>query len=122
MAARRHRHRRHLHRPRPSRRPRSHFPSDGSEYTLRPRPGARRLRGPGLRAGGACLPHADANPVHELGVREILLEELPGAVVSISSEVWPEYREYERTVTTLVDAFVKPHVLGYLGRAEAQLA
>src|SRR5205823_2906604 len=35
--------------------------------------------------------------------------------------VWPEYREYERTVTTLVDAFVKPHVTGYLERAAAGL-
>jgi len=54
-------------------------------------------------------------------MREILLEEYPDLIVSVSSEVWPEYREYERTVTTLVDAFVKPHVAGYLGRAEERL-
>jgi N-methylhydantoinase A len=85
------------------------------------RAAARRLRAAGVAAAGVCLLHAYANPAHELRVREILLEEVPGLVVSISSEVWPEYREYERTVTTLVDAFVKPHVNGYLARAEAGL-
>ena len=43
-------------------------------------------------------------------MREILERVRPGAHVSISSEVLPEYREYERAVTTLVDAFVKPRV------------
>jgi N-methylhydantoinase A len=79
---------------------------------------ARAVRELGVRAVGVCLIHAYANPAHELRMREILLEEAPDLVVSISSEVWPEYREYERTVTTLVDAFVKPHVNGYLARAE----
>jgi N-methylhydantoinase A len=83
---------------------------------------ARRLREVGARTVGVCLIHAYANPAHELRMREILLEEIPDLVVSISSEVWPEYREYERTVTTLVDAFVKPHVNGYLARAQQRLS
>jgi len=82
---------------------------------------ARRLRELEVSAVGICFLHAYANPAHELRMREILLEEHPQAAVSISSEVWPEYREYERTVTTLVDAFVKPHVTGYLERAERRL-
>jgi N-methylhydantoinase A len=82
---------------------------------------ARRLRELGVTAVGVCFLHAYANPAHEVRMREILHEELPQAVVSVSSEVWPEYREYERTVTTLVDAFVKPHVTGYLDRAETKL-
>jgi N-methylhydantoinase A len=82
---------------------------------------ARELRRTGVRAAGVCFLHAYANPAHELRMREVLLEEAPELVVSISSEVWPEYREYERAVTTLVDAFVKPHVNGYLARAEARL-
>lgn len=82
---------------------------------------ARKLRDLGVEAAGICFLHSYANPLHEQRMREILLEEHPDCVVSISSEVWPEYREYERTVTTLVDAFVKPHVNGYLGRAEARL-
>ncbi len=82
---------------------------------------ARELLRSGARAVGVCFLHAYANPAHEQRMREVLLTEAPDLVVSISSEVWPEYREYERTVTTLVDAFVKPHVNGYLARAEARL-
>ena len=82
---------------------------------------ARSLRRLGAQTVGVCFIHAYANSVHELRMREILLEEIPDLVVSISSEVWPEYREYERTVTTLVDAFVKPHVNGYLARAQRRL-
>jgi N-methylhydantoinase A len=82
---------------------------------------ARQLRDVGVTAVGVCLIHAYANPAHELRMREVLLEEAPDLAISISSEVWPEYREYERTVTTLVDAFVKPHVNGYLARAETRL-
>jgi len=85
------------------------------------RSAARSLRRLGARTVGICLIHAYSNPSHELRMREILLEEIADLVVSISSEVWPEYREYERTVTTLVDAFVKPHVNGYLGRAQRRL-
>ncbi|HXM54735.1 MAG TPA: hydantoinase/oxoprolinase family protein [Candidatus Dormibacteraeota bacterium] len=82
---------------------------------------ARTLGSAGVRTVGVCFLHAYANPAHELRMRAILLEEVPDLVVSVSSEVWPEYREYERTVTTLVDAFVKPHVNGYLARAEEGL-
>jgi N-methylhydantoinase A len=82
---------------------------------------ARSLREAGVEVVGVCLLHSYANPAHELRMREILLEEYPDLIVSVSCEVWPEYREYERTVTTLVDAFVKPHVAGYLGRAEERL-
>jgi N-methylhydantoinase A len=82
---------------------------------------AKALRAAGVEAVGICFLHAYANAAHERRMREILHAEHPGAVISISSEVWPEYREYERTVTTLVDAFVKPHVTGYLERAAAGL-
>src|SRR5256714_12018349 len=82
---------------------------------------ARALRAARVRTVGVCFLHAYANSAHEVRMREILLEEAPDLVVSVSSEGWPEYREYERTVTTLVDAFVKPHVNGYLARAEAGL-
>lgn len=78
---------------------------------------ARALREAGIESVGVCFLHAYANPDHERRMRDVLREEHPDAVVSISSEVWPEYREYERAVTTLVDAFVKPHVTGYLERA-----
>jgi len=85
------------------------------------RAAARWARDSGIAVVGICFLHSYANPAHERRMREILLEEHPACVVSISSEVWPEYCEYERTVTTLVDAFVKPHVSGYVERAAARL-
>jgi N-methylhydantoinase A len=83
---------------------------------------ALALRAAGVQSVGICFLHSYANPAHEWRMREILREEHPDASVSISSDVWPEYREYERSVTTLVDAFVKPHVTGYLDRATERLA
>jgi len=82
---------------------------------------AGKLKKYGLTAAGVCLIHSYANPAHEQRVGEILTEEFPELIVSLSSDVWPEYREYERAVTTLVDAFVKPHMKRYLGRIEDEL-
>jgi len=78
------------------------------------RSAGRLFRSRGIRAVGVCLIHSYANPAHERRVLELLKEESPDLMVSLSSEVLPEYREYERTVTTLVDVFVKPHVDRYL--------
>ncbi len=86
------------------------------------RAAARWVRETGIKAVAVCFLHSYANAAHERRMRDILVEKNPGLLVSISSEVWPEYREYERAVTTLVDAFVKPHVNGYLSRAERTLA
>jgi N-methylhydantoinase A len=72
-------------------------------------------------AVGICLIHAYANPAHEQRVAEIFREEFPGCALSLSSEVLPEYREYERAVTTLVDAFVKPTMTRYLRRVNEAL-
>jgi N-methylhydantoinase A len=85
------------------------------------REAARFYKRKGVRAVGVCLMHAYANPAHEQRVREILLKEYPELTVSLSCEVLPEYREYERAMTTLVDAFVKPHMAVYLKRIEAEL-
>ena len=78
------------------------------------RAAARSLRAAGISTIGVCLLHSYANDAHERRVLEVLREEHPGAVVSISSEVLREYREYERSVTTLVDAAVKPRVGAYV--------
>jgi N-methylhydantoinase A len=67
-----------------------------------------------IRAIGICLIHAYANPAHERRVAAIVRDVYPEAAISLSSDVLPEYREYERTVTTLVDAFVKPYMERYL--------
>ncbi|WP_067827990.1 hydantoinase/oxoprolinase family protein [Actinomadura kijaniata] len=77
---------------------------------------ARWFRERGIGAIGVCFLHSYADPRHELAMREVLRREHPDAVVSLSCEVLREYREYERSVTTLVDAAVKPAVSRYLGR------
>ncbi len=78
------------------------------------RAAARFFRDAGVGTIGVCLLHSYADDAHERRVLEILREEHPGAVVSISSQVLREYREYERSVTTLVDAAVKPRVAAYV--------
>src|SRR5207244_4597055 len=75
----------------------------------------------GIDSIGVSFIHAYANPEHEHRMRAVLQREHPGAHVSISSEVLPEYREYERTVTTLVDAFVKSRVAAYVGAIQSRL-
>ncbi|HEX2563631.1 MAG TPA: hydantoinase/oxoprolinase family protein, partial [Acidimicrobiales bacterium] len=83
---------------------------------------ARWFRDRGVAAVGVCLLHAYANPAHEVRVRDLFADAYPECAVSISSDVLREYREYERSVTTLVDAFVKPSVARYVERLAAQLA
>ncbi|MET8335857.1 hydantoinase/oxoprolinase family protein [Streptosporangium canum] len=75
---------------------------------------ARWFRERGITAIGVCFLHSYANPGHELRMREVIEREHPEAVVSISSDVLREYREYERSVTTLVDAAVKPTMRRYI--------
>ena len=75
---------------------------------------ARWFRDRGVDTLGVCFLHAYAEPAHEERMREILREEHPDAVVSVSSEVLREYREYERAMTTLVDAAVKPRLSAYV--------
>jgi N-methylhydantoinase A len=82
---------------------------------------ARAYERKGVKTVGVCLIHSYANPAHERRVGEILRAEYPGLVVSLSCDVLPEYREYERAVTTLVDAFVKPHMSVYLRRIRDEL-
>ncbi|KRC52911.1 MULTISPECIES: hydantoinase/oxoprolinase family protein [unclassified Nocardioides] len=83
---------------------------------------ARWFRAKGIDTLGVCFLHAYANPAHEERMRAILAEEHPDAVVSISSEVLREYREYERSMTTLVDAAVKPKLSRYVTNIKDRLA
>ncbi|MGY1741494.1 MULTISPECIES: hydantoinase/oxoprolinase family protein [unclassified Blastococcus] len=82
---------------------------------------ARFFRDAGITTVGVCFLHAYANDAHERAMLEVLRAELPGAVVSLSSEVLREYREYERSVTTLVDAAVKPRVGAYVTNIRTRL-
>jgi N-methylhydantoinase A len=86
------------------------------------RAAARFLRDREVTAVGVCFLHAYANPAHERRMREILEAEHPEAAVSLSSEVLREYREYERAMTTLVDAAVKPRVSRYVAAIARRLA
>jgi len=73
------------------------------------------------QAMAVCLLHAYQNPVHERRVRDIALRLRPGLNVSLSSEVMPEYREYERASTTVMNAYLAPVVDSYLGGLQSQL-
>jgi N-methylhydantoinase A len=63
-----------------------------------------------IEAVAVCLLFSYLNPSHELRVQEILQEELPGLAISISYQVLPKWKEYERASTTLADAYLKPSV------------
>ena len=65
--------------------------------------------------------HSYANPGHELQMRDILAEAAPDVVVTLSHELSREYREYERTSTAVLDAYVKPLVRRYLQALEGEL-
>ena len=82
---------------------------------------ARELREQGVTTLGVCFLHAYANPAHERAMREVLRREHPAAVVSLSCDVLREYREYERSITTLVDAAVKPRVSRYVAGIRRRL-
>jgi N-methylhydantoinase A len=75
----------------------------------------------GVNRLGVCLLHSYANPDHERQVAALLAEHYPELFISLSSVVLPEYREYERAMTTLVDVMVKPYCRDYLGRARHRL-
>jgi N-methylhydantoinase A len=82
---------------------------------------ARWFRDRGIETLGVCFLHSYANPEHEERMAAVLAREHPKAVVSLSSRVLPEYREYERSMTTLVDAAVKPRVSRYLASIAERL-
>ncbi|SDG90468.1 hydantoinase/oxoprolinase family protein [Klenkia brasiliensis] len=82
---------------------------------------AQFFKDAGIGCIGVCFLHAYANDEHERAMLEVLHEVHPDCVVSISSGVLREYREYERSVTTLVDAAVKPKVGAYVTSIRSRL-
>jgi N-methylhydantoinase A/oxoprolinase/acetone carboxylase beta subunit len=74
-----------------------------------------------VEAVAVCLLHSYRNPIHEQLIREWLQEQLPNVSVSLSSEVAPEIREYERMSTTVANAYVQPLTEQYLLQLEQQL-
>jgi N-methylhydantoinase A len=80
-----------------------------------------RVRADGAEAVAVCLLHSYVNSAHERRVGEIVGEALPGAYLSLSVDVLPEIREYERTSTTVINAYVGPVVKSYLTSLQHRL-
>lgn len=72
------------------------------------------LKGMGVESIAVCFLFSYVNPAHELRVREIICEEYPGANISLSHEILPQVREFERFSTTIINAHVSPHLKKYL--------
>ena len=100
--------------------------ADGAEFAPlaeeEVREAARSFRRENVAAVAVSFLHSYANPAHEKRVREILAEEMPGVPVSLSHEVHPEPKEYERTSTTVVNAYVKRVTETYLDELAKGLA
>ncbi|MBS0243067.1 MAG: hydantoinase/oxoprolinase family protein [Proteobacteria bacterium] len=79
------------------------------------------LKAAGVTSVAICFLHAWRNPAHEAAAARIVRERMAGAYVSVSSEVYPQIKEYERVSTTVVNAYVGPVVAGYLGRLNGRL-
>ncbi|MEA2934181.1 MAG: hypothetical protein QOD74_827, partial [Variibacter sp.] len=82
----------------------------------------RRLAHEGVEALAVCFLHAFKNPAHEKRVGEIASRIAPEMMVSLSSDVLPELREYERTIATAVNAYAMPQARNYLHQIEKRLA
>ena len=82
----------------------------------------RQLRKKNIEALTVSLINAFANDSHEQRVLAIASEELPGIPVSLSSQVVPEMQEYERTVTTVANSYVRPRVARYVRNLQEKLA
>jgi len=70
----------------------------------------------GIETVAICFLHSYRNPAHEQAAKAIVQEQMPDAYISVSSEVLPEFREFERLSTTVVNAAVGPRMLRYLDR------
>ena len=85
------------------------------------REAARALKAQAVEAVAVCLLHSYLDPAHERRVGAILAEELPGVPVTLSSDVAPEIREYDRANTACVNAYVQPLMDRYLAKLEGEL-
>ncbi|MGW7790588.1 hydantoinase/oxoprolinase family protein [Streptomyces tricolor] len=83
---------------------------------------ARLIAERGYESVAVAFLHAYANPDHELRMRAVLAEAAPDVAVTLSHELSREYREFERTSTAVLDAYIKPTVRRYLEVLEGELA
>jgi len=82
---------------------------------------AEKFKESGVEAIAVSLLHSYANPEHELKIEKIIKEIWPKAIISISHQIAREFREYERTSTTVIDAYTKKNVVQYISRLNANL-
>ena len=80
-----------------------------------------RPKNKGVQALTISLINSFANDLHEKQVRDIAADEMPGIPISISSEVIPEMQEYERTITTVANSYVRPEVESYISNLQSEL-
>lgn len=85
------------------------------------RAAARAIKADGVSAVAICFLHSYTNAAQERRARDILLEEMPEAFVSISSDVLPVFREYERSMATILNVYVMPAVSSYVAKLEGRL-
>ena len=95
-----------------------HVPLDEAEV----RAACDRLAADRVEAVAICFLHSYANPAHERRAAEIVRAALPDIPVSLSSDILPEYREFDRFASTALNAYVGPRVVGYLDSLAADLA
>jgi N-methylhydantoinase A len=81
----------------------------------------QRLKGENIEALTVSLINSYANPAHEKAVERVAKQVLPGIPISLSSTVVPEMQEYERTITTVANSFVRPKVAEYVKNLEKKL-
>ncbi|MET0365091.1 MAG: hydantoinase/oxoprolinase family protein [Sphingobium sp.] len=79
------------------------------------------LCGSGIEALTICLMHSYANPAHEQALKAIVETHYPDLPVSLSSDILPEFREYDRAITTVMNDYVRPIMRRYLSRIESRL-
>ena len=82
---------------------------------------ARQLREAGVDSIAVCLLHSYLNPAHEQRIKAILEEECPDTFISISSEVLPLYREFERFSTVCLNSYIGPKVARYVERFDTAM-
>jgi N-methylhydantoinase A len=79
------------------------------------------LKAKGIKSVAVCLLHSYANPVHERMIKEVIHSEWPEVYVSISSDINPQFREYERTSTTVINAYMMPNMVSHLVQFEKEM-
>lgn len=94
------------------------YPLDEEEV----RKAVRELKAAGVISIAVCFLHSYLNPEHERAVARIVREEYPECAASLSSEVLPEFREFERFSTTMVNAALVPVMSTYLNRLEGRVS